>query len=237
MVIESRAVKDRICFQSISSKAWEHPADRAALSALERVPGLDHMLRKYMAITTEQSLRLIALASSVRVTDQQFSNLHRLFRESCRILDVSEMPELYVAQDPFLNAGAVGVDQPFIVLNSALIERLDDDEIMALLGHELGHCMSGHVLYKTLLQLLIMLSAGISNVPLGATAMTGIILALKEWDRKSELSADRAGLLVAQDPYTYYSLLMKMSGGSDYAQMDINAFFLQAAEYDKSTLR
>jgi hypothetical protein len=71
------------------------------------------------------------------------------------------------------------------------------------------------------------------SVPLGGASLLAVIIALKEWDRKSELSADRAGLLVVQDPTICHNLLMKLAGGSNLAQMDINEFFVQAAEYEK----
>jgi Zn-dependent protease with chaperone function len=219
------------CFTNISAKTWEHPADKAALSALESIPGLDTLFKKFIGATTEKSIKLATLASAVRTSEKQFPKLYSLHKEACKILSVEKIPELYVAQHPFLNAGATGVENPFIVLNSSLMDKLSDEEILAVIGHEIGHCMSGHVLYKTLLYLLINLSTYMLP-PLGGIAISQIILALKEWDRKSELSADRAGLLVVQDPLICYSLLMKMAGGSDYSQMDVNEFFMQAAEYN-----
>lgn len=217
----------------ISPAAWEHPADRAALSALQQVPMLDAVIRFFMGGTVEQSLRLATLASAVRVTERQFSRVHVLLREACDVLDVEHAPELYVAQSPFLNAGAIGVKEPFIVLNSSLIPSLTDEEVQAIIAHELGHCLSGHVLYKTLLNILLRVSLPLlGTMPFSGAALMAVIAALREWDRKSELSADRAGLLVTQDPNVAYTLLMKMSGGSDVSQIEVNEFFRQAAEYD-----
>ncbi len=224
--------KKRKKFNNISAKAWEHPADRAALSALEAVPGLDALLKRFVGKTTEQSFRLLFLASAVRVSENQFSRIYNLHREACRILDMPYIPELYVAQNPFLNAGAYGVDQPFVVMNTSTVEKLSDDELLAVIGHEIGHIMSGHVLYKTLLVVLLRLALYIANLPLGNIALYAIIMALLEWDRKSELSADRAAVLVVQEPMVYYNLLMKMAGGADYSQMDVNEFFVQAADYE-----
>lgn len=224
----------KVRFPNISSKSWEHPADRAALSALKKVPGLDTVLQKLVGVTTEKSLRLITLASAVRVSDTQFPKLNRMHKDACHLLDIEQRPELYVSQSPFLNAGAVGVERPFIVLNSSMVDSLNEEEMLCVIGHELGHCMSGHVLYKTLLQLLLRFSMAAFSVPLGGVSLLAIILALKEWDRKSELSADRAGLLVGQDPTVYNTLLMKLAGGGKVSEMDINEFFLQAAEYERS---
>lgn len=217
---------------NISSKSWEHPTDKAALTALENVPGLDLLVKKFVGLTTEKSIRLATLVSAVRVSDKQFPRLNTLFEEACHILDLPKRPELFVSQNPFLNAGATGVDNPFIVLNTSVMDTMSDEEILGILGHELGHCMSGHVLYKTLLYYLVRASSFVLNIPLSGIAVIPIIIALYEWDRKSELSADRAGLLVSQNPEGYYSSLMKMAGGSDYSKMDLNEFFLQAQEYE-----
>lgn len=226
----------RTLFPDISPKSWQHPADRAALAALKRVPGLDFLLQKVIGGTTERSLRLIHLASAVRVNGTQFPEVYRLHREACVIFNVErEMPELYVTQTPMLNAMAIGVENPFIVLNSSMLSTLTEEELLCVIGHELGHCVSGHVLYKTLLALLLRFSSLAFSVPLAGIPLMGIIAALKEWDRKSELSADRAGLLAVQNPEVSYQLLMKMAGGSQIEQMSTNEFFMQAAEYEKGS--
>lgn len=231
---ESTALKKiRMHFPEISTKAWEHPADRAALTALRKVPGLDLVLQKLIGLSTEKSLRLIALASSIRVTERQYPKVHDMLREACATLDVATPPELYIAQNPFLNASAVGVDRPFIVLNSSLVEAASDDELLCIVGHELGHVASGHALYKTLLALLVRLSSLALTLPLGGASLMAIIMALREWDRKSELSADRAGLLVVQDPEVAYRIDMKLAGAMRPEEIDVNEFFQQAAEYER----
>lgn len=223
----------RTHFPSISPAAWQHPADRAALAALRKVPGLDLVLSRVIGATTERSLRLMHLSSAVRVGESQFPKLWRLHTEACAIFGIANrMPELYVSQTPILNASAVGVDNPFIVLNSSILDALDDDEILAILGHEIGHCASGHVLYKTLLALLLRFTTMMAAVPLAGLPLMTVIAALREWDRKSELSADRAGLLAVQDPQISFNLLMKMAGGPRIEQMDTGEFFRQAAEYE-----
>ncbi|MEJ2664707.1 MAG: M48 family metallopeptidase [Spirochaetia bacterium] len=217
----------------ISPKAWEHPADRAALLALKQIPVIDEIIKKLFGTTFERAIRMLFLASSVRVTPRQFSKIHTLYVEACARLDVKQVPELYITQNPDWNAMAVGVDTPIIVFHSAFLKDLSDNEIIAVLGHELSHCLSGHVLYKTLLWLLL-------SIPLQLMGMFGldaairlVIMALMEWDRKSELSADRAGLLAAQNADACFTLEMKLAGGPDTDKMNINEFFLQAEEYDK----
>ncbi|GAA4843824.1 M48 family metallopeptidase [Algivirga pacifica] len=232
--MNDKPVKTKVIFKDIPSAAWEHPADRAALQALKKIPGLDTLIQTLMGKTTEQSLRFSTLASAVRVNERQFTHLHKLYVECCEILDVQQRPELFVSQSPILNAGAVGVDNPFITLNSSIISTMSDEEIKAIIGHELGHIISGHVLYKTLLVLLVNFSTMLSSIPLSAVAVKAIIAALMEWDRKSELSADRAGLLVVQNPEVSINLLMKFAGGNHLDQMNLGEFIKQAEEYENA---
>lgn len=224
----------RVAFPEIAPRAWEHPADAAALVALKKVPGFDLVVRKLFGLLGDRPLRLMSLASAVRVTERQFADVHALYGEACRILDVESPPELFVAQTPLVNAGTIGVDEPFIVVNSGSLNLLDEGELQFVLAHELGHALSGHALYKTMLQLLLRLTFLTMSVPLGGVALWGLLAALLEWDRKSELSADRAGLLVAQDLRLAQRVNMKLAGGGNTEAMSLDEFAAQAREYEES---
>jgi Zn-dependent protease with chaperone function len=232
------APRARTTFPEIAAVTWEHPADRAALQALRTVPGVDEVIRKVLALLGgERGIRLLFQGNAVRVGPTQFPKLWHLHTEACTTFDWPTVPELYVSQTPFFNAGAYGIDQPFIVLHSAAIELLDDDEIRALLAHELGHVMSGHALYRTIAAILAVVSLGALPV-LASIAVLPIRLAFLEWSRKSELSADRAGLLGVQDIVAAQRLDMKMAGGGRgdgfAGQMNVEAFMQQAHEYAAS---
>ncbi len=215
----------------ISPLAWEHPADRAALQAVRKVPGFDLALRKVFGLFGERALRLAFQANAVRVSEEQYGWIHERHLRVCRTLDVEEVPELYVSQEPVVNAGALGVDEPFIVLNSALVEVLDPDGLEAVIGHEMGHVLSGHALYRTLLVLLLRLS--LFRYPVAGVAVRPVLYALLEWYRKSELSSDRAGLLAVQDPEASMRVLMHLAGGTRDGGEDLSldAFLRQADAY------
>jgi Zn-dependent protease with chaperone function len=220
-------------FPGISARAWEHPADGAALAAFSSIPLAGDLLRRALGSTTERSLRLGALANSARASDSQFASLFALLKDCAERLDLSPVPELYVRLDPAPDARALGVDRPFIVLSSGALDLWDEEELACVLGHEVGHILSGHAVYKTLLAILIRASSIIAgSLPLGGAAIAAAATALKEWDRKSELSADRASLLVVQDAPTVFRALMKSAAGPRIAQMDINEFFRQARDYE-----
>jgi Zn-dependent protease with chaperone function len=225
--------KKRIYLNGIDSSVWEHPADRTALKALQNVPALDTVIKSLLSPTVEKSMRLSTLASAVKVSEKQFSKIYSLHQEACHILDV-EQPDLFISQSPVINAFAVGWNRPFIVLNSSLVQSLDNEEVLGVIGHELGHIKSGHMLYKTLLMLLIELSKWAFQIPLTGLALQAIIVALREWDRKSELSADRAEALTTQNPDTVIRSLMKLTGGNRLEEMDLGEFIKQAEEYQNA---
>lgn len=226
------AARPRKTLTLIAPVSWEHPADRAALQSLRSVPGFDEVLKKIYGFLGERGVRLLFQADAVRVGPTQFPRLNQLYTDVLTTLDWPVRPELFVSQTPFANAGAYGMDKPFIVINSGAMSLLDDDEMLSLLGHELGHVMSGHALYHTLLVLL--LNVSFSALPfLAGIAILPIQLALLEWFRKSELSCDRAGLLATQDPFASLRMNLKFAGGGDMKQMDLNAFLVQAKEYEE----
>ena len=111
---EDRPARSRLTLTGISSRAWEHPADRGALVAVRQLKGFDLVLRKLSGLINERALRLIFLGSAVRAGDRQFPKVHRLFAEAAATLDVRELPELYVMTGPMPNAMCIGIDKPFM---------------------------------------------------------------------------------------------------------------------------
>ncbi len=223
--------RPRKILTGIAPVSWEHPADRAALQGLRAVPGFDTAVKKILAfIGGEQGVRLIFQANAVRVGPKQFPKLHSMLTEVKTTLDWEKDVELYVSQTPIANAMAVGFDEPFIVIHSGTMSLLNDDEQRVVLGHELGHVMSGHALYHTILYLIVLF--GFANLPfLAGLALLPIRLALMEWYRKSELSSDRAGLLACQSREDSLRLNMKFAGGGDTSAMDLDVYMEQAKEY------
>jgi Zn-dependent protease with chaperone function len=227
----------RIVLTQIAPESWEHPADRAALNALRNVPGFDEAVKRILSYFGEHGIRLLFQANAVRCGPKQYARLNGLLAETCATMDWEKQPELYVTQTPVVNAGAVGFKDPFIILNTAAVEMLNDDELRWLIGHELGHVISGHATYRTITILLLVL--GFQNLPfLAGLALLPIKLALLEWYRKSELSSDRAGLLAGQDEQTSFRVFMKLAGGSKEErlnrELDLDEFMRQAAEYETS---
>jgi Zn-dependent protease with chaperone function len=226
------STKARRVLTGIAPHAWEHPADKAALQALRRIPVFDEVLKKMFGFFGEKPIRLAFQADAVRVSERQFPEVYRLYREVLRTLDAPEEYPLFMSQTPMVNAGAFGMERPFIILNSGTRALLDEEELQFVMAHEIAHIMSDHVLYKTMTVLLINLAN--MGFPIVGLAARAVLVALLEWSRKSELSCDRAGLLAMQDPDIVMGAMLKMAGGAQKDETNLQEFIVQAEEYRES---
>jgi len=227
--------KARRRFPGLDSTVLQHPYDRAALNALQKVPGLDIIVRKFIELYPERVAYIQNVAQTVRVTRTQCPQLYVQLREACAILDM-RVPEFYVAQNPLPNAWTSGHVRPYIILTSGLLDLMSEDEVMAVIAHELGHIKSGHVLYRTMALCITLVLTLISDMTLGVGRLVGRSLeaALLEWYRMSEFTGDRAALLVVQDSQVMLSLMMKFAGGTLFQrnQLDASEFLKQAELYE-----
>ncbi len=214
----------------ISPKAYEHPADRAATAALASVPMLDQVVRKLIEFGYERALRQAYLGSSVKLGPDQLPDTWRVYQQVLATLDMPDEYDLYVTQFPVVNAMTIGSEKPIIVMNSALVNLLDEEGQRAVLAHEVAHILSDHVLYRTGLQILLSLTVGrlplLAGLPLMAVKM-----ALLEWSRAAELSCDRAATLVTRDPLAVCRTLMSITSGLKGEKLNLDAYLVQAGDY------
>lgn len=226
-------------FAALHKNDYVHPADKQALAALKAIPGVDSALKKLLAWTGESAIRVSFMASAVKVTDKQCPDLHEKLKIACSTLGV-EVPDMYVQQNPVVNAFTGGVEKPIIVLHSALVERLTDEETLAVISHEVGHIHAEHVLYLTAARLIeFALNRSVAALLPGSEIIKlivslGIASALLAWSRRAELSCDRAALLVMQDPHVIGRTMMKLAGGTFASKIDYELFLEQGREFKKN---
>jgi Zn-dependent protease with chaperone function len=211
----------------ISSTAYEHPADRAATAALKAVPRLDTVVRKIIELGYERAMRRGVLGSAVRLGEDQLSDVWHAHARAYATLDLEPVPDLYLTQYPVANALTIGSGRPLVVVNSELVQLLDAEQLRAVFGHEAGHVLSDHVLYRTALVILLRLSA-LPGIPLPLMPLRA---ALMEWFRAAELSCDRAAALVVRDPLAVCRTLMATAAGAEAANLDLDVFMRQGQDY------
>jgi Zn-dependent protease with chaperone function len=211
----------------ISSKAYEHPADRAATAALKSIPHLDSVVRKLIELGYERALRQAFLGSSVRLGEDQLTDVWQAHARAYATLDLEPVPDLYLTQFPVANAMTIGAGRPIVVIQSGLAQLLDPEQLRAVFAHEAGHVLSEHVLYRTAL-LIVMRLSSLPGIPL---PMLPLRAALMEWFRAAELSCDRAAALVTRDPLAVCRTLMVISAGAEADRLDLDVFMRQGQEY------
>lgn len=225
-------------FAHLDKYSYVHPLDSRALAALKNIPGIDTALKKLLEWTGDSAIRVIFTASAVKVTPKQCPDLYYKLQVACTTLGV-DMPELFIQQNPIVNAFTGGVKRPVIVLYSQLIERLNDEEVLAVIAHEVGHIHAEHALYITAARLIEL----VANSALRAAPIAGLIAelftltmrsALLAWARRAELSCDRAALLVTQDPHVIGRTMMKLCGGTFASKIDYEEFLAQGRDFQKN---
>jgi Zn-dependent protease with chaperone function len=217
-------------YPGISAKAYEHPADRAATSALHAIPLLDRVLKRLGSMGLERRHRQVLLGNAVRLGPDQVPAVWELHTQAASCLDVP-VPPLYVTQTPVVNGMTVGADKPVVIVSSSLVGGFDSTDLHAVLAHEMGHVLSEHYYYTSVLSLLASVVGGSMSVTLLAgLPIRALYIALLEWSRAAELSCDRASAIVLADPLAVCGTLMRVAGGS-IEGLDLQAFLRQANEY------
>lgn len=215
---------------------YEHPFDKESLDRLERTRGLDLLTQKILDYGFEKYLLIKHTGGNIRVTGKNIPELHNILKEACRIVEMPVVPELYIQREDNITAFTSGEKRQIIAISSGAIESLTDDEILFLLGRELGHIRSNHVLYRMIAESLRVVTQLISDVTLGVGNLLSMPLqiALMHWYRMSEFTADRAGLLTCQNPEVAASALIKTAGLPEKYQGRVSTddLRMQAADFD-----
>ena len=222
-------------YKGISSEAFRHPLDRQAEQALRSLPGFDFIARKFVEFFAERLQLVYLMGNTIQVGPRQYSTIYQIFRECVRDLDIYPEPALFIEQNPSANSYALGQDHPYIVINTGILDLLNEAEIRAVLAHELGHIKCGHTILIQMAMWAMSAASALGELTfgIGNFVSQGLIYAFYEWRRKAELSADRAALLVVDDLNPVMSSMMLISGGSiKYAnECSLQEFIRQSENY------
>lgn len=210
---------------------YEHEMDKAALEKLKSIPVIPKVVNFILNWTYIRSGIIAMCGTNFHVTKDACYDLFKLAQSVTDTLDMNKLPDLYIEQGYYINAYTTGYqNDSYIVVSSGAVDKLTEAELSFVLGHETGHIKSGHILYHVMAAYLgqIIRDSGIRIV----TTIVGP--ALMYWNRMSEFTADRAGLLACQDLNVALSTIMKMSGLPEkyYDKASIDGFVKQAREFD-----
>ena len=224
-----------MAYPGISSEAFKHPLDRQAEQTLRSVPGFNLVASKFVEFIYERPQLVYLMGNSIKAGPRQYATIYGMFRECVRDLDIYPEPALFISQNPQVNSYALGQENPCIVVNTGLLDLLNEDEIKTVLAHELGHIKCGHTILIQMAMWVMNAASVLGEMTfgLGNIISNGLIVAFYEWRRKAELSSDRAALLVMENPQTVMTTMMKIAGGSSkyLDECSLEEFIKQSENY------
>ncbi|MBQ3787572.1 MAG: M48 family metalloprotease [Bacteroidales bacterium] len=214
----------------MSPSEFIHPEDAAALRQLESIPGFPTFVKSILSLGLERLQYGINMASSVRLSEQQLPDIYRHLPPICERLGI-DIPEFYLSMDPVPNAWTFGDTRIFITVTSGLLETMDGEELDAVLGHECGHILCRHVLYHSVASYIL---SGVDMLGVLGKLTIPIQLAFLYWQRKSELSCDRAGAIVTSPEVVSRTMARLAAGPKDItAKINLEEWARQADRYDE----
>lgn len=227
---------DLITCTNLDPREYEHPSDQRALDMLQRTKGLDTLVKKFYEFGIERIMQIQCTGSNLKVTSSSFPELYEQVEETCQILHLMHVPQIYLQPSEDVQGLTTGIDRPIIILSTACLDSLSDAETRFIIGRQIGHIKSRHVLYYEIGLLLPVLTEILAGPSLGIGALISLPLqiALLNWMRMSEYTADRAGLLACQDAAAMASALAKVAGlpTSHHDSFNVDDFVTQAREFE-----
>lgn len=220
-------------FSQIHPRAFAHPSDRKATSAFAQIPVLPELLKKISKLGYEETFLAHHMYSSVQLGPRQLPTIWRMVHEVSERLCIPP-PRTYVSRQGGVNAFAVGKEVRSIVITSGLIDLMSDYELKGIIAHEMGHILCEHMLYMDVCWTLTN-----HAMPSLAKMIPGledpVARLLSTWSRAAEYSADRAALLILEDPEPLASALSRLAGVPRRfeEEFDLRLFVEQAKNYDE----
>ena len=223
----------------ISVADIQHPKEAKSLMTLQNTKGLERVVKKFYDMGVEKVIKLQYTGSSLKLSDEYFPDLHILINTACDILNVDEVPELYVYRSEQFAAITIGVEQPMLAISTECLDKLNKQELLFLIGREVAKIKCQHILYQEIGFIFPELMDALSGVTLGLSGVlsSGLKYALFHWAQMAEYTADRGGLLVCQDLHLCKQLFAKLSGLPEkyWGNFNVEELDKQAREFEGFT--
>lgn len=198
---------------------YSYALDYELRQKMRQIPGFERICRYITNTVTVQQIHITNL-EGIAVGPEQFPEIYQMGMECARILGIG-IPNIFIINNTEINAWTYAADDaaPMIVITSAMLERMTPGELKAVIGHECGHIHNKHAVYKTVIR--YVMSAKTNTI--GGILLTGTALAaMKAWDRASEVTADRAALICADDFRDAVSVDEKLLYGAAFGKHTVN---------------
>jgi len=211
-----------------------HPVDKALIKILEAAHA-----KELLNAPLEQLVSAKfgpTLATGIPLDEQNFPELYALMQQSCRMLGI-KMPYTVVSNEiSGINAFATGTDnRPFVVISNITPHCLKPKELQFILAHECGHIAMEHMVYHTAGTLASVMGGFIPVI--GPILTQAVVFPLNCWNRCSEITSDRIGLICCGDLHTAQMALLKIVGGfTDIEDIDVDRYIAKSRSLQDTQL-
>jgi Zn-dependent protease with chaperone function len=216
--------------------SYQHPREGQSLEALTKTKGIGKVVRKFHELGIEKAIRLQYTGGSMLACHQHFEHIIYLVELASHVLNLEQIPDVYIQRSEEFEALTLGVENPIIVVSSECIDQLSNQELLFILGREIAHIQSNHTLYQEIGIIFPELMDAFSGITLGFSGLisTGMRYALFYWAQTSEYTADRGGLLACQDEEAAKLVLAKQAGlpRKYWSTFNISVFEEQARAFE-----
>lgn len=216
----------------LNPQEYEHPVDRTTLKYLKALPGFEKVSGLILNWGTIKWELAELRGSNFRVTPKSCPELYKQVENIANVLDVEDFPEIYTQWGYFINAYTTGYkEDTLLTLYSGAVDLLSKEQLDFIIGHEMGHIKSKHVIYHVMASKIVAKS---SQLPIASELILPITFGLIYWYRMSEFTSDRAGLLACQNPDAAIETIIKMTGVPKkyYNSVSKEVFLEQAKEFE-----
>jgi heat shock protein HtpX len=100
---------------------------------------------------------LLSMSKAIKISPDDHPRLYNVVEEMKIASGLEKMPDVYIIDDPALNAFATGRDpnKASVAITSGLLEKLNRDELEGVIGHEMSHVKNRDVLLMALCSVLL----------------------------------------------------------------------------------
>lgn len=210
-------------------RRYGHPIDSGLVRALD-TELLNGAFRRFVDFNADSTMGQI-VASSIPVTKENYPALNRIVDECVQTLGIRRPYVVVTSHMGGINAMTFGSDEePYIAVTSLLTRVMTEAQMRFVIGHECGHIAMGHMVYHTAASVLGAFSQFIPVV--GKVVYSTISYPLNAWARRSEITADRAGLHCCGDPEVAKKTLLQLETAFNSAdEVDMRAYLESSRRY------
>lgn len=216
----------------LETSEFIHNLDKVGMDTINAIPGFESVSKFIIENSVEAYYNILLKGSAIQLTEKNSPYALRVFKEAAETLDYQqELPAIYLTRGYNFSNKIQGYKHPIVILDTNCVEQLDENQLKFVAGRCLGGIMAGHNKFEFFAWTIN--AIGNSVLPVVSSLAT---LPIGQWQRKSQLTRDRTGLLANQDFESSIQVLM-LSSGVPYGtekEIDYYEYLNQAVAFQKS---